>query len=242
MRIESIDGEFERQRALADYEYQLGLKKYQDYENFEEIKYALYAQKSAAIRNIDQAEADHKMQVTQQALSAIGSMFGQHTAAYKAVAIAQTIIETYKAATAALAPPPVGLGPVLGPILAGITVISGFENVAQIKKQDTKMTGFAEGGVAVGENGIEIISPMKEYSEGWGQIIALTNLAAAQRIRELTSLGGSANNAQAAALFNEMKLLNENFVKYAELQRLIGDEEIERMNERAKIVSNRITA
>lgn len=212
LRIDSIDSEFERQRALADYEYKLGLKKYEDYENFEEIKYALYAQKSAAIRQIDQAEADHKMQVTQQALSAIGSMFGQHTAAYKAVAVAQTIIETYKAATAALAPPPVGLGPVFGPLLAGVTMAAGMANVAQIEKQDTQMTGFAEGGAVIGENGIEIISPMKEYSEGWGEIIALTNMAAASRIRELTSGGNYPNTDK---LYNEVKLFNENLEKYS---------------------------
>lgn len=62
----------------------------------------------------------------------------------KAMQIAQAIINTYSAATAALAPPPIGAGPVLGPILAGATILAGLANVAVISQQE--MPKMAQGG------------------------------------------------------------------------------------------------
>jgi len=53
----------------------------------------------------------------------------------KAAAITSSIMNTFAGATAALAPPPVGAGPLLGPLLAGVTVAAGIANVAQIKAQ-----------------------------------------------------------------------------------------------------------
>jgi len=60
------------------------------------------------------------------------TIFGEQSAAYKALAISQTIIDTYRGATAALAPPPIGAGPLFGPALAALTVASGLANVARI--------------------------------------------------------------------------------------------------------------
>lgn len=52
--------------------------------------------------------------------------------AYKAFSIAEAIMSTYSAATAALKPPPIGLGPVWGIPLAVSTVALGLANVARI--------------------------------------------------------------------------------------------------------------
>jgi len=68
-------------------------------------------------------------------------LFEEGSNAYKALSIATTFIDTYKAATAALAPPPTGLGPVFGPALAAVTIATGLANIAKISS-----TGFAEGG------------------------------------------------------------------------------------------------
>ena len=80
--------------------------------------------------------------------------------ASKALSIAETIMSTYRAATAALAimPPPVGIG-----FAATITAL-GLANVARIKSQ--KFEGRASGGsvsagqsYVVGEKGMEMFTP-----------------------------------------------------------------------------------
>ena len=73
------------------------------------------------------------------ALSQASSLIDKNSAAYKLLAISQASIDTYRAATAALAPPPVGAGPLFGPILAGTTIALGLANVA-------KIAGFSDGG------------------------------------------------------------------------------------------------
>lgn len=65
-----------------------------------------------------------------------------------ALQAAGAAINTYAGATAALAPPPLGGGPYLGPILAASIIASGLANVAQIKKQ-----AFNSGGVVGGFSG-----------------------------------------------------------------------------------------
>jgi hypothetical protein len=67
--------------------------------------------------------------------------FGEGSELFRAVAIGEAIINTYSAATAALAPPPLGAGPLVGPALAAATIASGLANVARISG-----IGFAEGG------------------------------------------------------------------------------------------------
>jgi len=96
--------------------------------------------------------------------------FAEHTAIAKAAAIASTIIQTYQAATAALSPPPIGVGPLFGPILAAATVISGLGNVSKIASTD--IPGYAEGGLLPkGRSGYiegwhnEIIAPEKTFVE-----------------------------------------------------------------------------
>lgn len=118
-------------------------------------------------------EAEHKMAVTQQSMGMIAGLFGQHTAAYKLLAIAQATMDTYRGAAAALAPPPVGAGPLFGPILAAATIAAGLGNVAQIMNTETpKMTAYATGGMAlVGEAGPEIIAPAMDYAEGQAMLI-----------------------------------------------------------------------
>ena len=65
-------------------------------------------------------------------LSQTKTLFKEESAAYKALAISQASIDTYRGATAALAPPPTGAGPLFGPILAAITIALGLANVAKI--------------------------------------------------------------------------------------------------------------
>jgi len=146
------------------------LEKVAGYENSAEMIAAIeeeYARRRDDIRRMETQQAlDSYTQMFQN----LAVLFGQHTAAYKALAIAQTIIETYKAATAALSPPPVGAGPLLGPILAITTLAAGFANVQKIAS--TKIPGFQLGGrLRKGQPGFiegvgnEIIAPEKTFVE-----------------------------------------------------------------------------
>ena len=93
------------------------------------------------------------------------------------MAIAQTLINTYSAATAALAPPPVGAGPILGPIAAAGAIVSGLANVKQIVQ--TKLPGVSDdpapsGGepsVPSGFNGIGGAIPNMESIQGFDSAI-----------------------------------------------------------------------
>lgn len=69
------------------------------------------------------------LQNFEQASQALGE---EAKAIQKALSITQAVISTYTGASAALAPPPLGAGPILGPILAASTIALGIANVAQI--------------------------------------------------------------------------------------------------------------
>lgn len=63
----------------------------------------------------------------------------------KAAGIAGAMVSTYQGAAAALSLPPIGAGPLMGPILAAMTIAAGLANVASIASQD--MPKFAKGGI-----------------------------------------------------------------------------------------------
>jgi hypothetical protein len=82
--------------------------------------------------------------------------------------IATAMINTYSAATAALAPPPLGLGPVFGPIVAATAIAAGLANIAVISAQ--QVPGLAAGTkitkptyAFLGEAGPEIVAPEKTF-------------------------------------------------------------------------------
>lgn len=144
------------------------------YENSAEVINAIEEEYARRRNDIRQQEAQQALDVYSQVFANLSILFGKHTAAYKAMAIAQAIIETYKAATAALSPPPVGAGPLLGPILAITTLAAGFANVQKIAS--TNIPGFQQGGrLRKGETGFiegfqnEIIAPEKTFVEVFKQ-------------------------------------------------------------------------
>jgi hypothetical protein len=84
------------------------------------------------------------------------------------------LIDTYHAAIAAYksaADIPV-VGFVLAPVAAAAATIFGLQQVAAINSE--KVTGYARGGIVVGENGPEIIAPMDSYAQGQTQLILST--------------------------------------------------------------------
>lgn len=72
---------------------------------------------------------------------ALTGLFKEGSTAQQVLQAGATIVNTYSAATAALAPPPTGLGPVAGIPLAGATIATGLANLLQIRN-----VKFARGG------------------------------------------------------------------------------------------------
>lgn len=83
-------------------------------------------------------------------------------AMYKAFAVAETIISTYKAAANALEAPPVGLGPVWGWALAATVIASGLARVAQIASTQPGSRGGSGGGSYSGS--LPRSSGMQDYT------------------------------------------------------------------------------
>ena len=134
----------------------------------EELAKQTSEQKEELAKQTSEAE----MQSADQTLGHLAGAYAQHTAVFKAASAAQALINTYSAAQAALAPPPLGLGPILGPALAALVVAGGLARVASILS--TEIPGYAKGGIVVGEKGPEVIVPMDSYAEGQSLLVAKT--------------------------------------------------------------------
>jgi len=93
---------------------------------------------------IDRALAETRRNIVAESLGNVASLLGEQSKAGKALAVGQALINTYSAAAAALAPPPVGAGPIFGPIAAIGAVAAGMANVKQILS--TKLPGAGGGG------------------------------------------------------------------------------------------------
>lgn len=111
-----------------------------------------YEKKSAEIKK--QIELQ-KLGYVSNAIGQTLSMLREGTLAYRVLASAQSLIDTYSAATAALKPPPIGLGPLFGSILAAVTIAKGLYNIAQINAIKLQAGGVlygnshAQGGVPI---------------------------------------------------------------------------------------------
>ena len=93
---------------------------------------------------IDRALAETRRNIVSESLGNVASLLGEQSKAGKALAVGQALINTYSAAAAALAPPPIGAGPIFGPIAAIGAVAAGMANVKQILA--TKLPGVTGGG------------------------------------------------------------------------------------------------
>ena len=98
---------------------------------------------------LEKAEIERKLGETRRAIVAnslgqVASLMGEESKAGKALAVGQALINTYSAAAAALAPPPIGAGPIFGPIAAIGAIAAGMANVKSILS--TKIPGVSDGG------------------------------------------------------------------------------------------------
>ena len=134
--IEQLRAQNEGELAEIDRQEQEKLKKLDDFNA--KVKYS--EEELAQARKDIQEEADKKRldsysNTLDDTTSALKSALGENNALYKAAAITQTIIDTYKGAQAAfsaLAPIPF-VGPVLGAAAAAAAIAGGMSRVNQIR-------------------------------------------------------------------------------------------------------------
>lgn len=148
-------------------------------ESLEEIgkllgKEAEITQLYEEIKRFENAETQNqKVQAVAGAIGTVGAILGKESDAGKALAATSAIMNTYSAAAAALAPPPIGSGPLFGPILAGVTIAAGFANVRKIlstpkPKFAGGTTNAPEGFAITQEVGAELITDKKGRVKSFG--------------------------------------------------------------------------
>lgn len=172
IRISMIDNEFDRQRAMAEFEYNQQKEKFGNLivlrlEHDKKIR-DIETERSNYEKQLADNEALTKMESTKMALTYIAGAFSQHTLFGKASAAILAGINTKEAATKALT-----AGPILGPILAGIILAAGMKQVADIlSAEPPKAPGYFYGGrLPKGQRGYiegehnEIIAPEQTFIE-----------------------------------------------------------------------------
>lgn len=103
-------------------------------DEFNALKEAAEKEHSSKMQEIDRAQRDNKLALASQTFGNLATIMGKESAAGKAMAVAQTTIDTYRSATAAYAAL-AGMGPagpVLGGIAAGAAIAAGLANVKKI--------------------------------------------------------------------------------------------------------------
>jgi len=138
----------------------------------------------------EKLSAENKRSILANSMGQVASLLGEESKAGKALAVGQALINTYSAAAAALAPPPVGAGPIFGPIAAIGAVAAGMANVKQILS--TKLPGDSGGG---GGGGPE---PAVPQDTGLGPMSP--NMEAVEQ----PTLGGGSQPAQAYVVENDI--------------------------------------
>lgn len=142
----ALEGMSQRERELEEVEQQYD-ELFRLAEKAGEDTIALEQQKANALNQIRRTQTEADVDLVLQSVANIKGILGEETKAAKALAVAETTINTYMAMTAALAPPPVGAGPILGPILAGTTFLAGMNNIGKIIAVEEP---YAQGGLVGG--------------------------------------------------------------------------------------------
>lgn len=93
---------------------------------------------SDANKKLAEDERKAKEATINAGMGLLKEVFGE----YREFAAAEALISAYRAASAALEPPPIGAGPLFGPILAGLTLARGLAQAANIARLE-----FANGGL-----------------------------------------------------------------------------------------------
>ncbi|RMZ58969.1 hypothetical protein D1632_15500 [Chryseobacterium nematophagum] len=152
-------------------------------------------------KQIDDSITQSKLEGFATVFGAAKQAFGDQTAVGKAAAIAETTINTYKAAQSAysaLAGIPV-VGPALGGAAAAFAVITGLKNVQKIvSTKDTFASGGLIQGASHSSGGVPIMTPQGMIEAEGGEVII--NKVSSRLFRnELSAINQAGGGAKFAA-------------------------------------------
>ena len=207
------------EKALAELEL-LGAteeQKQQIREMYAKKREKLDAEHNKSKKKLNQEEKDAVLQTTAATFNIIGQMMGENSAAGKAASVASATINTYQAATNALAntpgPPPIPQ------IAAGIAIASGIMNVKKILS--TKTPGPSGGAAAAVAGGVPSAPsiPAVDPSQALGGNIEGETGQNTVTLGEQTG-SSSANVVRAYVVSDEMTTQQEADKKINDLARL----------------------
>jgi hypothetical protein len=118
------------QKLISEEQFQIARQNIIQKYNKDEEKTAKLAAKNEV--QIEKWKSQGKMAIIQSTSDLVQTVFKSDSLAAKIAASAMALVNTWAAAAAALAPPPLGMGPVYGIPFATAAVISGLANVTKI--------------------------------------------------------------------------------------------------------------
>lgn len=161
--IEQLRSQNEGELAEIDRQNEIKLQKLQDFYDKGLVAEEDYQQAKKDIQEqADEDRLNSYLKTLDDTTSSLKTALGENNALYKAAAITQTIIETYKGAQAAfssLAPIPI-VGPALGAAAAAAAVAGGLARVGQIRSAREQGGNLAVGQAStIAERKAEVIVP-----------------------------------------------------------------------------------
>lgn len=173
-------------------------------------KVRIQGEAEAKITEIQQVQQQSRLMAVSATLGMMAGVFGNHTAAYKVLASAQVVLDTYTGAQSAfrsMAAIPV-VGPTLGAMAATAATAMGIKNLAKINS--TKVSAYAKGGYIdsptyglIGEAGPEVVAPLGDF-----QSYSVGIAAAAVQRMQLSITSNVALTAQNDMLKRNLEAIN----------------------------------
>lgn len=186
--IEQLRAQNEGELAEIDRQNEIKLQKLQDFYDKGLVAEEDYQKAKKDIQEqTDKERLDSYVKTLGDTTSNLKTALGEGSALYKAAAITETVINTYKAATgaySALAPIPI-VGPALGAVAAGAAVAAGLANVARIRAAREQGGALYAGQAStIAERGKpEVIMPA-----------GASRVRTADQMRQIMGESGSKNN------------------------------------------------
>lgn len=195
--IEQLRAQNEGELAEIDRQNEIKMQKLQDFYDRGLVAEDDYHQAKKDIQEqADKERLDSYLKTLDDTTSNLKTALGENNALYKAAAITQTIIETYKGAQAAfsaLAPIPI-VGPALGAAAAAAAVAGGLARVGQIRSAREQGGNLAAGQVStIAERGKpEVIMPA-----------GASRVRTAEQMRQIMGEGGKNNDTPQITIINQ---------------------------------------
>lgn len=195
--IEQLRAQNEGELAEIDRQNEIKMQKLQGFYDRGLVAEDDYQQAKKDIQEqADKERLDSYLKTLDDTTSNLKTALGENNALYKAAAITQTIIETYKGAQAAfsaLAPIPI-VGPALGAAAAAAAVAGGLARVGQIRSAREQGGNLAAGQIStIAERGKpEVIMPA-----------GASRVRTAEQMRQIMGEGGKNNGTPQISIINQ---------------------------------------